>query len=382
MKKTIILCLVLLVVGTTLKAQKAYTISGQLAADKQGFIILDYYKKGEYFRDSATVANGKFTFKGIFEDPLYAMLFLNPPSAGARPDKPVINDFIAFFIDGNMTVKSNGDLRSADIRGGKTQDDWLKRNKLFEPLNAKLKPLNAQMQKFYEEKNAEAAKPVQAEINNLIRQSRVLDSTYARQNPDSYVAFDSWRSKHTRGFAKPEWRAEFEHFSKAIKNSVEGKLMNERITAAETLVEGKPAPSFSLTDISGRKISLLDYKGKNVLLVFWYRPFVTFETFSLYMRRAEKRLKEKNTVIVGINFDNDETWRTVSSEEFPGWVHLTAATERTSRNDMGATARAYGIYSANHLPAAFLIGPEGKLLSARLYLNDNELGLKLEKLVK
>jgi len=32
---------------------------------------------------------------------------------------------------------------------------------------------------------------------------------------------------------------------------------------------GKPAPQFSLEDLSGRKISLADYKGKAILINFW-----------------------------------------------------------------------------------------------------------------
>jgi peroxiredoxin len=32
---------------------------------------------------------------------------------------------------------------------------------------------------------------------------------------------------------------------------------------------GKPAPDFNLTDIAGKKHNLSDYKGKNVLIVFW-----------------------------------------------------------------------------------------------------------------
>ena len=32
---------------------------------------------------------------------------------------------------------------------------------------------------------------------------------------------------------------------------------------------GKPAPAFALEDLSGKKVSLADYKGKAVLVNFW-----------------------------------------------------------------------------------------------------------------
>jgi peroxiredoxin len=382
MKKIIILYLAFTAWATIVKAQNPFIIEGQLAADKQGFVILDYTSNGNYLRDSAVVHNGKFSFKGTFADPLYAMLALNPVQGYVAPEKMVAPDNIKFFIDGNITVRSSNGLKTADIRGGKTQADYVKRDLLFKPLNTKLEPLNEQMRALYKDKNTEAMKPVKAQIGELLKQSQQIDSTFISQNPDSYVAFDIWRSKHTRGFVKPEWRMEFERFSKRIKNTNEGKLMGEKIERAGKLVAGNIAPMFSLEDLSGKKVSLGDLKGKNVLLVFWNRYFVPFETFSLYMRRAEKRLKDKNTVIVGINYDDGDTWHTVAEEEFPEWINLTARPERISANEMGKTATAYGVYSASHTPAAYLIGPDGKFLTDRINLNDNELGLKLEKLLK
>jgi len=51
--------------------------------------------------------------------------------------------------------------------------------------------------------------------------------------------------------------------------------LNDIIKAAKTWRSsfqnwyGKPAPDFALTDITGKKHKLSDYKGKNVLIVFW-----------------------------------------------------------------------------------------------------------------
>lgn len=382
MKKIAILCLAFTTLATLVKAQHPFIIEGQLAADKQGFIILDYTNKGEYTRDSAVVTNGRFKFSGTYTDPLYGMLDLNPKRGYVTPDKVVPADNIKFFIDGNITVKGNADLKSAEIKGGKTQADYLKRDALYKPLNAKLVPLSDQMRTLYKDKNTEAMKPVQLQISALMKQAQEIDSTFIRQNPDSYVSFDIWRSKHTRGFVRPEWAAEYDRFSKRIKNTYEGKLMGEKIERASKLVTGNTAPIFSLQDLSGKNVSLTDFKGKNVLLIFWNRYFVPFETFSLYMRRTEKRLKDKNTVIVGISYDDDATWRTAAAEQFPDWINLNAGPEHISGTVMGATAIAYGIYSGSHLPAAYLVGPDGKFLTDRINLNDNELGLKLEKLVK
>lgn len=381
MKKTAILCLAFTAMATLVKAQHPFTIEGQLAPDKHGFVILDYSTMGKYTRDSAVVTNGKFTFKGTLGDPVYATLNLNPVQGYVPPGTPIVNDLIKLFIEGNTTVKSNAGLKTADIKGSKTEADYLKRDALYKPLNSKLETLNTQMRPLYEEKNIEAMKPIKEQINVLLKQAQDIDSTFIRQNPDSYVSFDIWRSKHSKGFVKPEWRSEFERFSKRIRNTEEGKLMGEKIERADQLRPGNIAPMFTLKDLSGKAVSLSDFKGKNVLLVFWYRHFYPFETFSLYLRRAEKRLKDKNTVIVGISYDDDATWRAAATQEFPEWIHLNASPERISANEMGATAVAYGVYTGGHLPAAYLIGPDGKIVMDRVNLNDTELGAKLEKLL-
>lgn len=382
MKKTVLICLAFTALATFAKAQHTYTIAGQLAPDKQGYVILDYDSKGEYIRDSAVVTNGKFKFNSTIVDPVYATLNLNPVRGYVTPDKVVPADQVKFFIDGNMTVKSNAGLNDATVKGGKTQAEYLKRDAFFKPLNAKLVPLSNQMRALYKDKNTEAMKPLQAKINDLVLESKQIDSAFIKQNPDSYVSFDIWRSKHTRAYARPEWRAEFEQFSKSIRNTYEGKVMAEKINKSDKLVAGQSAPQFTLEDVAGKKVSLTDFKGKNVLLVFWNRYFVPFETFALYMRRAEKRLKDKNTVVVGISYDDDATWRTSAAENFPEWINLNAGPEHSSAKIMGSVAINYGIYSGSHLPTAYLIGPDGKFLTDRINLNDNELGLKLEKLVK
>ena len=382
MKKTVIYCVALTALATLSKAQQPFVVEGQLGADKQGYVILDYTSKGNYQRDSAVVTNGKFSFKGVFTDPLYAMADLNPVRGYVTPDKIVPADRIKFFIDGNISIKSSAGLQGATVKGGKTQADYLKRDVLYKPLNAELAVLSDKMRPLYTTKNTEAMKPLQAQIAELLKQAKLIDSAFIRQNPDSYVAFDIWRSKHTRGFVVPEWRTGFEQFSKRIRNTYEGKLMAEKLDRADQLVTGKTAPGFSFEDVAGKKVSLVDLKGKNVLLIFWQRYFVPFETFALYLRRAEKRLKDKNTVIVGISYDDDATWRTAAAENFPEWINLNAGPEHISATDMGSVAEAYGVYSGAHLPAAYLISPEGKFLTDRINLNDTELGAKLEKLVK
>ena len=68
---------------------------------------------------------------------------------------------------------------------------------------------------------------------------------------------------------------------------------------------GNPAPEFTLQD-SDHKVSLGDYRGKIVLLNFWatWCPPCIAEMPSLI--ELQKRLKDKDVVILGVSIDEDE----------------------------------------------------------------------------
>ncbi|WP_114940972.1 redoxin domain-containing protein [Mucilaginibacter endophyticus] len=380
MKKYIIFSFLYLL-ATVAVAQHPFTITGQLAKDKQGIILLEYDNaKGDYIQDSTKVVNGAFTFKGTITDPAYATLNLNPykgPLTAATMSKI---DMQRFYIDGDVNVKSLGGMKEAIITGGKTQAEFTRRNKPFEPLNEQLKPINEKLSRL--SKDDSTRMPLMKELGMLMKKADELDSVFIAQHPDSYVAFDIWRRKKARAIT-PVLNSSFNRFSKSIKESEAGKILSSKIDAVTLLTKGKPAPDFTLPDSEGKMVSLSSFKGKDVLLVFWFRNFVPFDKFALYMRRAEKRLKEKGAVIIGVSYDDEDTWKQQIAEQFPGWVHLNDV-EGFSENgrSAGAVTKSYALFNKGTLPAAYLIGKDGKFLSDKVVLNDNELGFTLEKLIE
>ncbi|MDP4264969.1 MAG: thioredoxin-dependent thiol peroxidase [Bacteroidota bacterium] len=75
-----------------------------------------------------------------------------------------------------------------------------------------------------------------------------------------------------------------------------------------TLKEGDKAPSFSSTDQNGKKISLSDYKGKNLVLYFYSEagsPTCTIESCNL--RDNYGLLRKKGFEVVGVSPDDSKT---------------------------------------------------------------------------
>ncbi len=74
---------------------------------------------------------------------------------------------------------------------------------------------------------------------------------------------------------------------------------------AITLKEGDKAPSFSGSDQNGNKISLVDYKGKNLVLYFYPKddtPTCTIQACNL--RDNFSLLKKNGIEIIGISPDD------------------------------------------------------------------------------
>jgi cytochrome c biogenesis protein CcmG/thiol:disulfide interchange protein DsbE len=72
------------------------------------------------------------------------------------------------------------------------------------------------------------------------------------------------------GWANWEYRKQAAQ--KRLANAAQGVLVpagEGDAQAALSPLIGKPAPAFSLEDLSGRKVALADYKGKAVLINFW-----------------------------------------------------------------------------------------------------------------
>ncbi len=71
------------------------------------------------------------------------------------------------------------------------------------------------------------------------------------------------------GWANWEYRKQAAE--KRLANAGQGELVpmpGDEQTSLTPLI-GKPAPTFSLEDLNGKKVSLADYKGKAVLINFW-----------------------------------------------------------------------------------------------------------------
>jgi peroxiredoxin len=132
------------------------------------------------------------------------------------------------------------------------------------------------------------------------------------------------------------------------------KKLRGQLPLAESNIErgglksGSPAPSFSLPDVYGRTISLADYRGRRVLLVFSDPHCGPCDQLAPHLARFDRRQNDKGFSVVMVGRGDPEENRLKAERygfEFPVVVQR-----------KWELSKQYGIFAT---PVAFLISEDG-----------------------
>ena len=122
------------------------------------------------------------------------------------------------------------------------------------------------------------------------------------------------------------------------------------VTATAEIATGKPAPDFTLKNLSGEEVSLSDYKGKIVLLNFW----ATWCTYCDLEMPDLQRLDNENDDLVVLAVDVMEDIDVVEKYINEGGYDFEVVLDTD-----GEIAKTYLV---NGFPNSYFIDEEGLLL--------------------
>lgn len=130
-----------------------------------------------------------------------------------------------------------------------------------------------------------------------------------------------------------------------------------------TIEVGKIAPAFALTDAQGRKVSLADFKGKDVVVYFYPKddtPGCTKEACGF--RDISPLLTRRDVVVIGISPDDAAAHaRFIDKYSLP--FVLLSDPERKVMEKYGAWGEKsmYGRKTIGVIRSTVWIGPDGKV---------------------
>ncbi len=140
-----------------------------------------------------------------------------------------------------------------------------------------------------------------------------------------------------------------------IKPSLAEIIRNRKTwDAIEPMLYGQKAPDFTVKTLDGNDVSLGEYKGKNVLVVFWatWCPYCVKEIPIL--NRLQSEMDDK-LQILGISNESANVVRNfVQNRE----INYDMALSSGGFNQMGST---YIMVTRYGLPTAMLVDPQGSI---------------------
>ena len=145
--------------------------------------------------------------------------------------------------------------------------------------------------------------------------------------------------------------------------------------ATELLKPGTPAPDFTLTDINGNSVSLRDFQGRKVVLVFWasWCPDCRAEVPDL--KYMQTKADPRKVAFVAVSFDRTkDAWETYVKENGMTGVQLF---ETAPRKESEVNAA----YHVKWIPSLYLIDEQGKVALGTVVLDKvaKALDIKLNK---
>jgi peroxiredoxin len=118
---------------------------------------------------------------------------------------------------------------------------------------------------------------------------------------------------------------------------------------------GKPAPDFTVTDLKGNKHKLSDYRGKNVLLVFWTTWCAPCRLEMPHLMRLRNNLSEEELAILAISNEHPDIVKKVADQV---GINYTVLLEKNNMPEPFGIERIFGV---SGIPSAFYIEPDGKI---------------------
>jgi peroxiredoxin len=120
---------------------------------------------------------------------------------------------------------------------------------------------------------------------------------------------------------------------------------------------GSPAPDFTLPDQDGNKVSLADFRGRTVVLVFYPADFsrVCTDQLSVY-QEVLPQFEEQDATLLGISVDG-----AFCHKAFQAHLNTTIPL-LADFHPKGEVAKAYGVYSDEYGVATrslVMVGPDG-----------------------
>lgn len=338
-------------------SQKPFRITGNVGELKDGDkVYLSYRSNGKLFKDSTIAIKGKFSFIGNIASPSLGFM-----SARENPfgDIEILHNSIKLYIEpGSIRVSGKDSLKNAWIKGTKNNNDLSLLSHLLKVYKSKQILLGTEFDALPDkQKSAERITEYRLANSKLLVEMEPIKLSFMRVHVDSYVSLTTLREMINVADIKKVASA-YGALSDKLKATPEGKLLGEKILAAQQIGIGALAPEFNLRDADDKVVSLSQFKGKYILVDFWASWCLPCREENPSLKAAYEQFNSKGFTILSVSIDDQHSksaWMEAVNKDGLMWTQLHDAKKSV-----------HDLYGITFIPANFLIDPNGKIVAVNL----------------
>lgn len=360
MKKIVGFIAVCAVLLTACNEEKAYTIIGTTDnGDLNGkyVYLYAYAAAGAEPLDSALVNEGAFTFKGVQDTPILAIL---RPAGGAVGSQQAISGgfdpFAPWFLLSNSRLKVYLGENST-VEGSPENNE----------LTAYIRQLDAlydnqtELEALLKSKNDSLINEAEAVLESLDAQAIPLHKAYILSHSNSLTGAQAF---YDNRYTLPEadQREILAQAGDLFKSAPGIDKRIEHLAVLEKVAVGNQFTDFELADPQGVPHKLSEYagNGKVTLIDFWASWCPPCRRSMPFLREVYAQYKDKGFEIVGVSLDRThEAWVKGIEDLQIGWPQISDLQYWKS-----AGAALYGV---NSIPHTVLVDKDGVILAKNLH---------------
>jgi cytochrome c biogenesis protein CcmG/thiol:disulfide interchange protein DsbE len=174
------------------------------------------------------------------------------------------------------------------------------------------------------------------------------------------------------------WKYRQQAAEKRLASAAKGELVADasgNVPQYVSPLKGKPAPNFTLQDLSGKKVSLADFKGKALLINFWATWCGPCKVETPWLVELRNQYAAKGFEVLGISAEGDD----LQPSDKEGWAKDKAAIAKFVKEEKmpypvlingDSISKPYGGIDA--MPTSFYVDRSGNVVNVQLGLTSKD----------
>lgn len=366
MMKKVIYSIVALALLFSCSTEPQYKIKGQIDGLNSGTAFLQKIdKRVPVSIDSVEIKDGKFSFKGIIDEPDFYIIKLSDTLSAI----PLILENVQY------TIKAHVDsIEAVVVEGSANTTKYYDFDKALMNYEMQFRNLYNEYMQATMSGDAAKAKEVEEIYGNIEKEQMQFVKDFVKGNSNLLIAPFITAQYLMSQMEFQELDSLVQGFDTTLNASKYVVMINERVNLMKKVAIGQPYTDFTLNDTTGTPVALSSVIGeKYVLIDFWAAWCNPCRQENPTLVANYAKYKNKGFEIFGVSFDKSrEAWVKAIHDDGITWPQV---------SDLKYwECEAGKLYGVRGIPHNVLIDKNGIIIAKNL--RGEELGAKLAELLK